>query len=212
MKVSKIRIFKIPTILKLVFPNRIWHGDRSEKEVFLTFDDGPHHEITPWLLDFAKKEGLKINFFWLGKNTEVHQDLALQAIEDGHFIANHGFEHLNALKVRNEVYFENFRKGDNDFTFKAFRPPYGRLKNKIASEISRTHRIIMWSWLSFDWDKNVSNEKIIKKLKNQIRNGDILVFHESDKTLNRFFKLLPEVVEVLKTKGLKTASLSKLLN
>lgn len=209
---DKIRIFKIPAFIKLVFPNRIWHGDRSKKEVFLTFDDGPHPEITPWLLDFAKKENLKVNFFWLGKNIDAHKDLALKAKNEGHFIGNHGFEHINARKVKNEVYFENFKKGNNNFTKKAFRPPYGRLGNKSASEINNTHRIVMWSWLSFDWDKNVSNSQIIKKLKRQIKNGDILVFHESDKTVNRFFKLLPEVIEVLKMKDLKTASLSKLLN
>ena len=208
----KIRVYNTPSIAKWIFPNRIWHGNKANNEVYVTFDDGPHVELTPWLLDFARKKEIKLNFFWLGKNAIKLKELKDRAQHEGHFIANHGYEHLNDTKVPNAAYLENFSKGNTIFKEKAFRPPYGRLGQKSAKKIKQTHQIIMWSWLSYDWDKNISNQTIEKKLKKHLKPGHILVFHESDKTKDRFYELIPKIFNIIEIKGLKTASLSKIIN
>lgn len=198
----KLRMFWIPSVLPWIFRGRTWN-ETSNDAVFLTFDDGPHVELTPWLLDFARKYQVKLNFFWLGKNVEQLPHLLEQAIHDGHRIANHGYTHLNSFNVNRAIYIQNMEKGQDFVPHQLFRPPYGRLSWRLAKKIKRTSKIIMWSFLSYDWDKNVSNDTILKTLKKKLKPGAILVFHESDKTQERFKELIPQVIEVIKARGLK---------
>lgn len=196
----------MPSFAKSIYRKRIWHST-SKNKVYVTFDDGPHEQITPWLLELAKSESVKFNFFWLGKNIENFPDLLSKAHDNNHFIANHGYDHLHYTKVSKEAYFQNFLKGKNLVPHNAFRPPYGRISPSLAQKVYSHSPIVMWSWLSYDWQKDVSNKEILEALEKKVDGGDILVFHESDKTLERIFELIPSVIAILKKKQLTLSTL-----
>lgn len=198
----KLKLFWTPRILPLFFKGRIWRST-SKNSIHLTFDDGPHPSITPWLLDYAKQQDIHFNFFWLGKNVELFPQLLVRAKEEGHLIANHGYDHIHANKTSKESYIENIEAGQAYVPHKMFRPPYGRLSWRMAIKIKKKTPIIMWTFLSYDWDKNTSNDEILHQLKKNLKPGAILVFHESEKTINRYKELIPKVVEEIKSRGLK---------
>lgn len=200
----------MPDAVQSFYDKRIWRSNDKSK-VFLTFDDGPHEKTTPWLLELANKEKIKLNFFWLGSNADYLLDSVNIAKDNGHFVGNHGYDHLHYTKVSKSEYLENFFKGKALFPDNAFRPPYGRLSPSLAREIYPHSPIIMWTWLSYDWKKEVSNAKIIQQLEKQITGGEILVFHESEKTIERIFDLIPKVIEVLKNKGLTLSTLDTVI-
>lgn len=188
--------------MKWIYPHQIWafegHGG-----VYLTFDDGPQMELTPWLLDYLKSEGIEATFFLLGEQVEKHPELVQLIRENGHDIGNHGFKHFRIGEVPADEYYDNFLKGQQFQTINYFRPPYGKLNRSMVHRIGAQSKIVMWSWLSYDFDAKVANWKIVNKLKNQVKEGDILVFHENEYTKNRLKTLLPKAIEVIKNKGLQ---------
>lgn len=196
----KIRLFRPARFIDRLYPSLVWRF-KAKNKVYLTFDDGPHKNITPWLLDFAQKEGVKLNFFWLGKNVEQNMDLHERVEQSNHFIGNHGYEHLNNLKTTQELFVKNIKRSKKLTSKHFYRPPYGKIPSSYKRLLPKDLNIIMWSWLSYDWDPKVSDEKILKKLKHTIRGGHILVFHENDKTDGRIQYLLPEVIEIIREKG-----------
>ena len=198
----KWRMYWTPFFLPWFFRGRKWRCDSNEA-VYLTFDDGPHPEITPWLIDYANEQSIKLNFFWLGKNVAQFPTMLHTAIQNGHRVANHGYTHLNSFKVKDSDYLENVVKGQDIMPHRLFRPPYGRLSWRLAKKVKPISPIVMWTFLSYDWDKNVSNETIINALKKKLKPGAILVFHESDKTQERIKELIPKVIDVIKARGLK---------
>lgn len=201
-----IRIFKLPFFVPWFLTKTKWNL-KARNTVFLTFDDGPHPEITPWLLSFAKENDIPLTFFWLGENAEKNIDLIERAKKEGHVVANHGYEHLNSSKTDNEKYFNNYQKGKAIVPDNLFRPPYGKIKPSVRKIIAKHTPIIMWTRLSYDWDKKVSDQKIINKLTKGLIGGEILVFHENDKTKDRIKTLLPKVVEVIQEKGFNFAKI-----
>ena len=173
----------------------------------MTFDDGPHPEITPWLLDFALQEDIQFTFFWLGKNSEKYPELVKRAVNEGHTVANHGMEHLNAYSVNHTDYLQNVAKGQANAPHSFFRPPYGRLSWRKARSIAENTKIVMWTWLSYDWLPDQYPKKILNRLKKDVRSGKILVFHESEKTKHKIKQILPEAIAHIKSIGLEIKAL-----
>lgn len=192
-------MFRSPKILRRLFPLRIWGIVVYEPIVFLTFDDGPNPDITPWVLEFLNKEQIKATFFCVGENVQKHPDLYKQLIADGHQVGNHTMNHLNGMKCANEVYLNSIEQATAYINSKLFRPPYGRLPKKLDKIIAQRYKIIMWSWLSKDYDNTVATQKIIAAAQ-QIKPGDVLVFHDNSKTKERLKEVLPPIVQLLKTK------------
>lgn len=190
----------MPKVVDAFYPNWIWRFKNTGK-VFITFDDGPHESITPWLLDFTEKEKVKLNFFWLGCNVKSNKIISKRVKDSDHFVGNHGFEHLNGRRLNKQAFLKNIKRAEELTSKRFFRPPYGIMKSSIKSELPKDMRIIMWSWLSYDWDASVSDEKILRSIKRNISNGSILVFHENDKTDGRIQRLFPRVIELLQEKG-----------
>jgi peptidoglycan-N-acetylglucosamine deacetylase len=188
--------------VKWVYPNQIWSFDEKGC-VYLTFDDGPHPEITPWLLDYLKAENIIATFFLLGEQVDKFPELVQSIRENGHDIGNHGHKHLPLGEVSADEYFENYELGKRFQTINYFRPPYGRMNKSMALRIGEKSKLAMWSWLSYDFDLEIPSSVIVRKLEKQIRQGDILVFHENEHTEKRLETLLPKVVEAIKSKGLK---------
>lgn len=197
--VYKNRFFKIPNYAAWVYPRRIWFT--GKRKVCLTFDDGPHPEITPWLLDELKKNQVKATFFWLGNQTEKHPQLYERAIAEGHVVGNHGYYHLKGNMISSDVFKANFDRSQKIIPSKLFRPPFGKLTRKQAKYVAQQSKIVMWSWMSYDFDDSLTNEELLKKAKKQIGSQDILVFHENDKTRERIKEIVPAVIQIVREKG-----------
>jgi peptidoglycan/xylan/chitin deacetylase (PgdA/CDA1 family) len=104
---------RIPYIIKKLFSEIIWELPNNENKIFLTFDDGPHPEITPWILEKLRKHDAKATFFCSGKNVEQYPGIIAQILKDGHTIGNHGYAHLNGWKTKDDVYLEDFKKAND---------------------------------------------------------------------------------------------------
>ena len=198
--------FKPPLIARFFFNRYVWNIKNDTDSVYLTFDDGPNSKATAWTLSFLKKESIKATFFCVGNNILKEPEIFKQLIDDGHSIGNHLMNHENGFKTKNKDYFSSFEQAKKISRTSLFRPPYGKIKPSQAKTILKKDKIVMWTWLSYDYDKNIDIQTIIKKA-GQIKAGDILVFHDSEKSFERLKLLLPEVVRLIKNKKLNFKTL-----
>lgn len=105
-------IAKIPNLVKKLFPERSWDIPSEKKQIFLTFDDGPIPEVTPWVLEQLKKFNAKATFFCIGENIQKHPEIFPKIISEGHSIGNHTQNHLNGWKTTSERYLQNVLKAE----------------------------------------------------------------------------------------------------
>jgi peptidoglycan/xylan/chitin deacetylase (PgdA/CDA1 family) len=195
-----MKIFKTPVVFRWMFPLRTWGFSTSEKVVYLTFDDGPDPRITPYVLDTLKEEEIKATFFCVGENVRLYPDLYQTVLSEGHSVGNHTMRHEKGTEVSNKKYFDSIEECANLVQSDLFRPPYGRATWNQSRMLSKKYRIIMWSWLSYDYDRSVSVEEILENAKT-IKNGDILVLHDNVKVEDRIRQLLPVLIKDLKERG-----------
>ena len=193
--------YTIPQLLQIFMPSLEWRMKASEKTVYLTFDDGPHPQITPWVLSMLEQFKVKATFFCVGENVSKFPETFNQIIQSENAVGNHTYNHLNGWKTENEIYFNNIAKCNDTFPSKLFRPPYGKISFSQIKKLKHHYRIIMWDVLSRDYDKNLDVTVAIKKLKQNIRNGSIIVFHDSEKAEKNMKVILPEILQYLKNKG-----------
>ncbi len=189
-----------PRLLHKVFPARIWGISVSDKSLFLTFDDGPNPKITPWVLDFLKEQQICATFFCVGENVEKYPELYQRILDEGHRTGNHTMKHLNGMKTEKNRYLQSISDAEKIVRSNLFRPPYGRLNKRMDKRLSEKFKIIMWTWLSKDYDRTIPVEKIIDA-SNKIKVGDILVFHDNEKTQDRLKEVLPPIILRLKSEG-----------
>lgn len=201
-----MRIFKTPRLIRFVHKRITWGFSISEPTVYLTFDDGPHPSVTPWVLDELKKHDFKATFFCVGENVKRYPEIFQRILDEGHAVGNHTMKHDNALKVSAKEYMESVHQASELINSNLFRPPYGKITPSLVRKLKHQYQIILWSWLSYDYDANVSIEKILKKA-DRIVAGDILVLHDNEKLVKRQQQLLPELIKVLIVKKLKSKSL-----
>lgn len=206
-----MRIFKTPRLIRFVHKRITWGFSISEPTVYLTFDDGPHPSVTPWILDELKKHDFKATFFCVGENVQRYPDIYKRILNEGHAVGNHTMKHENGLKVSSEAYMESVRETSKLVDSKLFRPPYGKITPSLVRQLKKDYHIILWSWLSYDYDSTISIDKIIQKA-NRITAGDILVLHDNQKLVERQIELLPRLIELLKAKNLKSDSLNSIFN
>ncbi len=210
-------ILKYPWILKKLYPKRL-SRITAKKTLFLTFDDGPIPEITPWVLDLLKKHSAKATFFCIGDNVRKHPEVFEQIKTKGHAFGNHTFNHFDGWKTRTSDYIENFKKAEEIIESqlqqkltseeKLFRPPYGKIKNKQAAKIANLgYKIVMWDVITGDYDKNYDAEECLKNTRNLISSGSIIVFHDSLKAEKNLKYVLPKLLVEYTEKGWKFESL-----
>ncbi len=193
--------YTIPHLLRWIFPNYTWKVKTTKKVVYFTFDDGPHPEITLWVLEQLAVYNAKATFFMVGENIVKHPEIFEQVKQKGHQIGNHTFNHLNGWKTNNDEYFQNMERCQQLTKTNLFRPPYGRIKNSQAKHISKTHKIIMWNRLSRDYDINLNIQESLKAMKLLPANGAIFVFHDSEKAFKNIQIILPQLLQFYKEEG-----------
>ncbi len=196
---------RISKILNIIFPKYLWKVDTSEKVIYLTFDDGPVPEHTEFVLSELDKFKAKATFFCVGENIKKHPEIFQKILINGHKVGNHTHNHLKGWNTDNGLYLENFRKCQETIEPFAvshfFRPPYGRIKRKQASEILKTHKIVMWSVLTRDYDKDYEKERCLKNAIKKTENGAIVLFHDSEKAWKNLSYVLPRYLEYFSEKG-----------
>ena len=197
-------LVKTPWLLKKLYPQLIWDGDKHNRTIYLTFDDGPIPIVTPFVLNILDQYKAKATFFCIGDNVAKNTDIFEKLKAAGHAIGNHTFNHLKGWDTDDKEYLQNFARTDHLLHTPLFRPPYGRIKRsqiKLLKQRRPDIKIIMWNVLSGDFDMNLSPEKCLQHVLKHTRPGSILVFHDSLKAFDRLQYVLPRAMEVWSKEG-----------
>ncbi len=206
---------KTPKIVQNIFRSYIWNIPTKKKEIYLTFDDGPIPEITPWVLKTLSDYNAKATFFCIGENVKNHPNIFQNIIDQGHTIGNHTYHHLNGWKTSTQKYVNSIDKAESiqystgsrynyskQFESKLFRPPYGKIKPGQAKKITEIgYKIIMWDVLSGDFDQKLIKEDCYQNVIKNSKNGSIIVFHDSEKAFKNLEYTLPKVLEYCTVNG-----------
>lgn len=197
-------LVKSPLLLKWYYQKSLWHKKRSEKIVYLTFDDGPIPNVTEFVLNTLQHYGAKATFFCIGDNITKHSTIFERIKRDGHHVGNHTYNHLKGWATKTDEYVANFNKCQLLTQSDLFRPPYGRITRaqiaKLKSQIPQL-KIVMWDCLSGDFDLKLTPEKCLLNVTKNVRNGSIIVFHDSLKAWDRLQYALPKTIDFLVEKG-----------
>jgi len=195
-------LVKTPWWLKKLFSSALtWKVAAQENEIFLTFDDGPHPTITPFVLDLLRKYNAKATFFCIGKNVQQYHDVFRQILDEGHRVGNHTHNHLNGWKTSDKEYLENIFLAKKYIDSNLFRPPYGRISRFQIQQLKPAFDIIMWDVLSGDFDINLSPQKCLQNVVSHTSPGSVIVFHDSEKAFPRLNYALPKALEYFTEKG-----------
>jgi len=184
-----------PIFLRWLYPTLTWHRSRAENRIFLTFDDGPIPDVTPFVINTLKKYRIKATFFCVGENIKKHPDLFDCLLENGHSIGNHTYNHLNGWETPDGIYMQNVDRCQELTGTYLFRPPYGRGRRSQYAQLGKTHEIVMWDVLSGDFDNRISPAKCLRNVIKHTRNGSIVVFHDNIKAAPRITYALPRAIE-----------------
>lgn len=170
---------------------------RHEKKVYLTFDDGPIPEITPFILDILKKYQAKATFFCVGENIKKNPHLFQRILDEGHQVGNHTHNHLKGWETNDEQYLANVAKCQELTQTDLFRPPYARATKSQLRQLYKEYRVIMWDIMSGDFDPNLSPQKCLENVLPNIKNGSVIIFHDNIKAIPRVEYVLPKTIEFL---------------
>ncbi len=192
-----------PKIIRRLFPTFIWNFPDVKDAVFLTFDDGPRPEVTPWVLDQLDKYGAKATFFCLGKNVEMFPELFKEILRRGHSVGNHSYSHIKGWGMDTADYVRDIDVADEMIHSNLYRPPYARIGPNQARVLSERFHAIMWSVISRDYSKSLSGKRVARNVIKEMEPGDIIVFHDSIKCAQNLWVALPAVLENIKERGLK---------
>lgn len=191
-------------LLRQIYPGCLWRMPTREKKVYLTFDDGPHPEATPFVLDQLRQYGAKATFFCIGKNVAEHPELYQRILVEGHRTGNHTYHHLNGWKTPDGQYFEDIISTKALVDSTLFRPPYGRITRWQLAQLSKPAlqmKAVMWTILSGDFDPEISSEKCLDNVIRPMKKGAIVVFHDSQKALPHITYVLPRVLRFFSENG-----------
>jgi peptidoglycan/xylan/chitin deacetylase (PgdA/CDA1 family) len=188
---------RIPIWFRKLNSSLVWSIPANEKELYLTFDDGPHETATPFALDQLKHYNAKATFFCLGKNVKTSRGIYNRIISEGHAVGNHTFNHLDGWKTKNDLYMNDVMEAAKYIDSKLFRPPYGKISPLAAKMLRKklNYKIIMWDILSADFDAKLSPQKCAENVILNAKPGSIIVFHDSTKAWERMSYSLPRILD-----------------
>jgi hypothetical protein len=187
--------------LRWLYPNALWRMDKNDRSVYLTFDDGPIPDSTPFILDTLAEHEAKATFFMVGENVLRYHDLYNRIVEEGHQVGNHTFNHMGSLKHWALTYGINTEKANELIHAHLFRPPHGWMRWSVYWWLSRRYKIVMWDLVTRDYSKWMTAEDVLNNVKQYTRNGSIITFHDSLKSIDKLRHALPEALKWLKEQG-----------
>ena len=185
--------------------------------VALTFDDGPHPRYTPKVLDILKEYGVPATFFCVGTNVETYPDLVRRAVEEGHEIGNHTYNHYHVAKLTDEALYEDITAcGDALAKItgahpRFFRPPEGVCSEAVKSYCDKEGMaIVMWSVDTRDWAHTPVKE-IYQNVRKNAKNGSIILMHDFIGKNSPTHDALRCVIPMLLELGYEFVTVSQLL-
>lgn len=195
-------IIEQPTIwLRWIYPKAYWRMDPKEHSVYLTFDDGPIPEATPFILDTLAKYGIKATFFMVGDNVRKHPHLFERIKAEGHQVGNHTYNHMGSVRHTLKTYVKNTNKANELIHSKYFRPPHGWMRPAAYIWLNRKYKVVMWDVVTRDYSRLLTAEDVVNNIKTYTRNGSIITFHDSLKSIDKLYTALPESLEWLISQG-----------
>ncbi|RYY19948.1 MAG: polysaccharide deacetylase family protein [Cytophagaceae bacterium] len=222
--------------MRPVFPGTEWQGaptgPTGRPQLYLTFDDGPIPEETPWVLEQLAVYQARATFFCVGDNLVRHPNVARAALAAGHHLGNHTQHHRSAWNTPQADYLAGVaacqqvlascqRAADRPVAEKLlvdnqplpaptkplFRPPYGRLTWPVLRQLRPQYRVVMWSLLTRDYDPDLAPERALRLTLAATRPGDIVVLHDSRKASRSLRFLLPRLLAHYSERGYEFAAL-----
>ena len=191
-----------PMPYRLLFPEAIWRlKTRGRRVAYLTFDDGPVPEVTPWVLDTLEHYGVKATFFMVGDNVRRHPDLFEEIRRRGHSYGNHTMHHMQGMKVSCHSYLRDITEADHLIGSPLFRPPHGLMSWRQGRAIKRHYNVVMYDVVTRDYNPELSGERVFATVRRATRNGSVIVFHDSIKAADRMRYALPRAIEWLQAEG-----------
>lgn len=207
MSLFDFYLTKTSSLVKSMYRDYWWQLPVERDTVYLTFDDGPHPEITPWVLDQLKEFDARATFFCLGKNVLTHPAIFQRIKDEGHAVGNHTQSHLNGWSFNNYKYARNVLEADQLIQSPLFRPPFGKIKRSQAKLLSGRFHIVMWDVLPWDFKKNITPQRCLDNITGHTEPGSIVVLHDSDKAWRNLSFALPKALEYFREKGYTVAAL-----
>lgn len=203
MKLNLVKLIEQPPLLyRLFFPEASWRIKRKRHKVaYLTFDDGPIPEVTPWVLDTLDHYGVKATFFMVGDNVRRYPHLLDEVRRRGHSVGNHTMHHLQGFKVRSKTYLVDISEADALIDSPLFRPPHGLIRWSQARAIKADYNLVMYDLITRDYNRRISHHRVFENVKRYARNGSIIVFHDSLKAQRNMQAALPRAIEWLQQQG-----------
>lgn len=201
-------LIRPPKVYRWLYRKAIFRLSNREKTVYLTFDDGPHPEVTPAVLDILRGHQVKATFFVLGKNVLEHPELIQDMKAQGHVVANHGMNHLNGWQTDTETYVNDALEGKKITGSSLFRPAYGKLTLGQYNRLRKTETIVFWDVISGDFDHQIDEQRVISNVLKNVENGSVIVMHDSKKAMNNLIGSLNEIIVKLKQEGFCFGTLS----
>ena len=198
--------FKPPKFLVNWLPELVWDIP-EERDVFLTFDDGPTPGVTEWILEELARYGAKATFFCLGSNVEAHPELYRRIVAEGHRVGNHTYSHLKGWGTDVGEYVDDVDRAAGVIGGSLFRPPYGRIAPVQSRALAPRYRIVMWNIISRDYNRSLSPRICLENVIRHVRPGDIVVFHDSKKASRNMRYALHGTLEYLHSKGMKSKAI-----
>jgi peptidoglycan-N-acetylglucosamine deacetylase len=199
---------KTPSLFyKLYNSKDLWRVETSEDVIYLTFDDGPVPEVTPWVLDILDTFEAKATFFCVGENVKKNPDIFEDILRRNHTVGNHTYSHINGWKSEPEDYFENVGKCEDLINTTLFRPPYGKISSAQHKLLEKQFNLVFWTVLSGDFDQSISPQKCLENAKTSVEKGSIVVFHDSIKARDNLFYALPSFLDHFHKKGFRFKSI-----
>jgi peptidoglycan/xylan/chitin deacetylase (PgdA/CDA1 family) len=187
--------------LKRIYPDVIWDRNGTGKKLYLTFDDGPTPAVTNEILDLLDKFNAKATFFCLGRNVERHPEIYSEIIKRGHKTGNHTYSHLKGWETKNKEYFQDIELASQFIESNLFRPPYGRIKRAQIKFLKKKYSIVLWNVMSHDYEKLWSKERCLRAVLRYADEGSIIVFHDSEKAVEKVRFILPILLKTFSDKG-----------
>ncbi|MDA9563959.1 polysaccharide deacetylase family protein [Flavobacteriales bacterium] len=185
----------------------LWNIDTKEKELYLTFDDGPTPVITEWVLQTLNEYKAKATFFCLGKNVDEEQNTYELIQKEGHAVGNHTQNHVDGWKTDNSLYFKNIEECSERVKSKLFRPPYGKISLSQSKVLKQKYKIVMWDVLSADFDLSITPEKCARNVLDNASKGSIIVMHDSVKAEKNLRYALPKILAQFTKEGFQFKAL-----
>lgn len=196
-------LIRPPRLLKRIYPSFIWSFPKEKEGLFLTFDDGPCPQVTPWVLDELDKYGAKATFFCIGKNVELYPDLFGEIVRRGHAVGCHSYSHVPGWGVAVDDYVQDVDLAAELIRTNLYRPPYAKITRTQAETLSVRYNIVMWNILSRDYNRKLAHRVCARNVVPYLAPGSITVFHDSMKASKNLWYALPKTLDAVGKLGLK---------